>query len=181
MNSVSLALEDIEHAFKQLEFSIKLMCYCELGNIDPKEFDTDVTILLENENVSFPSGWFQNKESIEKAAQIGVSIAFGVTAIVLDAALDVAGIQRNPSSNLEADVLRSLVYMVRCAFAHNSAMPSWEVRGAYLRPMSLIVNGEALNIDLSRLHGQAFEYEHIGGFANWLYIRSSVERVVNGT
>ena len=178
MNSKSLAIEDIKRAFMQLEFAIKLMCYCELGKIHHKEFDSDVTIILENENVSFPSGSFKNNESLVLAAQTGVSIAFGVTANVLDAAFEVAGIKRSPSSNIEIDVLRSIVYMVRCAFAHNSAMPCWEVRGQYSRQMPIVINGVTFNFNFQTLNGQPFEYEHIGGFANWQHMRSAAEKVI---
>ncbi|GAB6269292.1 MAG: hypothetical protein STSR0002_20340 [Smithella sp.] len=50
--NLSEALEDVEIAFRQLEFAIKLRSYCELGNIRPQEFDTDHTVILENGNVT---------------------------------------------------------------------------------------------------------------------------------
>jgi hypothetical protein len=34
------ALEDIEITFRQLEFAVKLLSFCECGNIDPNKFDT---------------------------------------------------------------------------------------------------------------------------------------------
>ncbi len=62
METLENALQDVEYAFRQLEFAIKLMCYCELGHVDVEKFDTDVTILLERENVGFSSGGFANQK-----------------------------------------------------------------------------------------------------------------------
>jgi hypothetical protein len=138
MNPVSLALTDVELAFRHLEFAIKLMCYCEFDHLDRSKFDSDVTILLKKENVSFPSNTFETLDSVVLADQANVGVCFGVTAIVLDAAFDVAGVQKRPKSRAPADELRTLVYMVRCAFAHNPAMPCWEARGDdYARPLKV--------------------------------------------
>ncbi len=181
MNPVSLALTDVEHAFRHLEFAIKLMCYCELDHLDRSKFDSDVTILLEKENVSFPSNTFETLDSVVLAAQANVGVCFGVTAIVLDAVFEVAGVPKRPQSFAPADELRTLVYMVRCAFAHNPAMPCWDARKYYARLLSLPLGASTMTLDLASLHGRPFEHEHIGGFANWFKIRSESERVINGT
>jgi len=43
------ALDDVEIAFRQLEFAIKLLSFRELGNIKPSDFDTDHIVFLGNE------------------------------------------------------------------------------------------------------------------------------------
>lgn len=181
MNTVAHALEDVDRAFRHLEFSVKLMCYCELDHIDRDKFDTDVTILLEKENVGFPANTFASLEAIVSAAQANVGVSFGVTAIVLDAAFEVAGIRPDTNSSSRADALRCLVYMVRCAFAHNPALPCWEVRGDYAKPISLKLEEMELQIDFSKFHAKPFEYDHIGGLASWFRIRRVAEQVINGT
>lgn len=156
------------------------MCYCELDHLDLEKFDSDVSILLERENVGFPSGTFATTQAIIPAAQALVGVCFGVSAIVLDAAFDVGGLKNKPGSRLDADELRTLVRMVRCAFAHNPALPVWEARGNdYSRQLSFAVGDVSLSVDLASLHGQAFEYDHIGGFANWLRIRDSALSLIN--
>jgi hypothetical protein len=62
------ALEDIEIEFRQLEFTIKLLSFCELGHIDPSAFDTDHLVMLEKENLHFPSGHFSTADNIVRAA-----------------------------------------------------------------------------------------------------------------
>ena len=44
---VSETLEDIEIVFRHLAFTIKMLSFCELGNINPKDFDTHHTVMLE--------------------------------------------------------------------------------------------------------------------------------------
>jgi hypothetical protein len=74
------ALVDIDIAFRQLEFSIKLLSYCELGNIKPSDFDTDHVVVLGNETLNFPSGNFSDPETIIKAAGTSVLVAFSASA-----------------------------------------------------------------------------------------------------
>jgi hypothetical protein len=173
---LEFALSDVEQAFKQLEFAIKLMCYCERGDLDREKFDSDVTILLDEENVGFPDGSFQSDQDIVIASQINVGICFGVSAIALEAAFEAAEIARNPISRDPNDELRTLVYMVRCAFAHNPAKPCWEARGDFARNIQLNLGENGLSIDMVALHGNDFDYSHIGGFANWYAIREEAVR-----
>ncbi len=175
------ALSDVEHAFKQLEFAIKLMCYCERGDLDKEKFDSDVTILLDEENVGFPNGGFQSDEEVVIASQINFVICFGVSAIVLDAAFEAAKIEPNPNSRNPKDELRTLVYMVRCAFAHNPAKPCWEARRNFARNIQLNLGERDLSIDMVAIHGNDFDYSHIGGFANWYKIREMAVRVIKDT
>lgn len=175
MNTITEALADIEHAFRPLEFAIKLMCYCEGGHLNLQTFDAHTTLLLNPESVVFPAKHFSSIEAVIPASQALVGMAFGTSAMVLEAAFETAGLSRNPRSRLPADELRTLIFMIRCAFAHNPALPLWEARGPeHARTISLVLQGSPISIDLRRLHGQPFEYEHIGGFANWLKIKTEL-------
>jgi hypothetical protein len=59
-----------------LEFAIKLFSFCELGNINPKDFDTDHVVLLEGgNNLHFPPGQFSDQDSLNRAANISVLLA----------------------------------------------------------------------------------------------------------
>jgi len=181
MNTIPDALADVERAFLHLEFSIKLMCYAEADHIDREKFDTDVTLLLEPDNFGFPASTFQSLDSLVLPARANVGVSFGVSAIVLDAAFEAAGISRKPESNAPADLLRTLVFMIRCAFAHNPAMPCWKVQGPYLRTLTLLLEGKGISVNLSQLHGAPFDYKDIGGLATWYRIRRAAERLINDT
>jgi len=179
MKALENAVQDVECAFRNLEFAIKFMCYCELGHIDRNKFDTDITIILEHENIEFTGGSFTEQE-IVVASQIFVGTSFGISAITLDAAYDAAGIKKNIKSREPQDDLRVLVYMVRCAFAHSMSAPSWSARDHdYARVFNLPL-GQGSKIDLTSINSSVFEYEHIGGFTQWYKIKEAVVRAITG-
>jgi hypothetical protein len=119
------ALTDLDLAFRQLEFTIKLLSFCELGQIDPSEFDTDHFVELGNERLHFPSGKFCDPISIVRAAGTSVLIAMSASALVLDDAFNAFRILPKPEAVDNDGQIRALVYMVRCAYAHGiAASPS---------------------------------------------------------
>ena len=174
------ALEDIDIAFRQLEFAIKLLSFCELGNINPKEFDTDHVVLLDDGNLHFPPGHFSDQDSLIRAASISVLLAFGASALLLDKGFEAMSIVPNPEASDNAGKLRSLIYMVRCAQAHGIADPHWEVRGKYAQTVTVDLAGAQISLDLAALHGQRFHIDQLGGYENWYRIRAAADRVLRG-
>ena len=167
------ALTDVEIAFLQVEFSIKLLSYCELEKVNPAEFDTDHVVLLDAENLDFPQGHFSRPDDIVRAAGVCVSVSLGTSALVLDKAWEVAGIVSDPDSGDERVKLRTLVYMVRCAYAHGVADPTWEVRGRYRRALNVTLPNGVIELDLRDRHGQSFDFDQLGGHRKWLEIRDA--------
>jgi len=47
------AIEDVDIGFRQLEFAIKLLSFCELGKINPCEFDSDHVVQLKTANPDY--------------------------------------------------------------------------------------------------------------------------------
>jgi len=164
------ALADVRDAFLQIEFSIKLLGYCEHGNIDSSEFDTHEVVLLEHGTLGFPSGSFSTQSEIIRAASVAVSLALAGSALSLDKAWDIAGIPPDPRSEDRRVKLRTLVYMVRCAFAHGVADPKWEVRRDYCRILEIDLANGPLRLDLRELHGRNFDFDQLGGHAGWFDI-----------
>lgn len=169
------ALEDVEIGFRQLEFAIKLLSFCELEKIDPAAFDTEHLVQLPEGNLKFPSGPFSTHDDLNRAASIAVVLAFSGSILVLDQAFDAAEMKPNPDAADNIGQLRVLIHMVRCAHAHRIADPHWEVRGKYARTLSVNVDGITISLDLRPLHGQAFDIDrHLGGYVNWYRIRNAV-------
>ena len=168
------ALQDIEITFLQFEFCIKLLGYCEEEKIDPLVFDTDEVVLLETESLYFPQGRFSTNEDIVKAASVSVSLALGSTALTLDKAWEVAGICPNPDSEDETVKLRTLVYLVRCAYAHGVAEPKWRATRKYRRVLKVeLPDGPSITLDLRDLNGQVVDFSVLGGHAIWFDIRDA--------
>jgi hypothetical protein len=163
-------IEDIELSYKQFEFAIRLLTYCEVGNLDAKKFDDDHVIDLPEGTFHFPAGRFSDVASITNGAAIGVLLSVGGMAIALDRGFDEKKFPRDPAANDPAGKLRLLIYMVRSAFAHDIASPCWEVRGAFQRRLTIDFDPNPLTIDLTALHGQAFHMNQLGGYYNWVRI-----------
>lgn len=176
--TIQNALDDVDIAFRQLEFTIKLLSFCELGNIKPSDFDTDHIVLLGNERLDFPRGKFNDPKSIEKAAGTSVLIAFSATALVLNEAFQAAGMEPDPDAGGNGGQLRTLIYMVRCAYAHGIGTPRWEARGKYCRALSVNLGSTTISVDLRTLHGQDFVVGQVGGYANWYRIRDAALRLL---
>jgi hypothetical protein len=174
------AIEDVEIAFRQLEFAIKLLSYCELGKINPVEFDTDHLVQLSTGNLHFPSVNFQSKDALIRAASINVVIAFSATTLVLDQAFDAIGMKRDWGATDADGKLRLLVYMVRCAYAHGFANPRWHVTNKKAGVVTLNFDGQTITLDLPRLHGQVFDIEQIGGYENWYRIHNAARCLFSG-
>jgi hypothetical protein len=174
------ALEDVEIGFRQLEFAIKLLSFCELENINPAAFDTDHLVQLPGGNLKFPGGSFNTYDDLNRAASIAVILAFSGSVLVLDQALEAAGMKPNPQATDNVGQLRALVHMIRCAHAHRVADPHWEVRGPYARTLTVTLQGITLLLDLRPLHGQPFDIDRdLGGYSNWYRIRGEVVRLLS--
>jgi hypothetical protein len=171
------AIEDVEIGFRQLEFAIKLLSYCELGKMNPAEFDTDHLVQLNTGNLHFPSANFQSQDALIRAASINVIIAFSATTLVLDQAFDAIGMKPDFYATDDNGRLRLLAYMVRCAYAHGFAYPRWNVTNKKAGVLTVKIDGEPIMLDLPRLHGQLFKIEQIGGYENWYRIRNAAQRL----
>ena len=174
------AIVDIGIAFLQVEFSIKLLSYCELDCIRPAEFDTHQVVLLEQENLAFPTASFSTQEDIVRAAMVAVSLALAGSALTLDKAWEIAEVQPDPHSAHAAVKLRTLVHMVRCAYAHGVADPKWEARGDYRQVFELDLPSAPLRLDLRDLHGRSFDFAQLGGHAKWFEIRDESLAILTG-
>ena len=167
------ALCDVKIAFLQIEFAVKLHSFCELKKVDLSEFDTDEIILLEHGNLYFPAGNFGSREDVVRAAGVSVALAFGASALALDKAWEIAGVVPNFDSEDKNVKLRTLVYMIRCAFAHGVADPRWKVAEKFRRKIEISLPNCSISLDLRALHGKRFEFSALGGHDRWYEVHDA--------
>jgi hypothetical protein len=148
------ALQEVEIAFRQLEFTIKLLSFCELDHINPSDFDTDHIVLLEQGNLHFPTGHFSDVDNVHRATAVCVSVAFSASALALDQAFEKAGIKPDPQASDKLGQLRVLVHMIRCAHAHGIADPQWKATRHYCRELNFALDGVSVLLDLKALNGR---------------------------
>ena len=166
--------ERIRFAFLQLEFSIKLFCHFERGEVDKDSFDRQTTIRLPGGDLSFPHSAFHTYRDLVLASQNVYSTTLGLSAVALDTALSDGGIRNDPTDLSERGQLRSFIYMVRCAFAHDLMHPKWEARGQYARTYQLNLGAHSLSVDMAALNGRPLELEDFGGMLSYLAMKDAV-------
>ncbi len=172
-------IRNINQAFLQLEFSIKLLNFMERRTIDKDEFDTDLVITARKKNISFYHSAFNTYDDLILGAENGVLITVGFTSIVLETSLQSVGNKTDPNDRSSNGMLRSLIYMIRCAYAHDMMHPKWEVRGNYAQLLEIPLQSDILRLDLSMKHNQIFNIEDIGGYENYFEMKELVCKIIS--
>ena len=168
----------IHQAFLQLRFAIKLCRHFELGLVPKEVFDCEIEVPLNGGSLRLEAGTFDTYDDLVLAAQNVYSYTLGVCAIALESALLERQFANNPSDLSSQGQLRSFVYQVRNAFAHDAMTPSWSAKGQYARTYDLRTFGIAEPIDLAGLNGQPLELEQFGGMLGFEALRDGVLKLV---
>jgi len=171
--------EKIEQAFLQLSFAIKLLTYFELNKVKKEEFDRDTTVILKRKNINLPNNTFQTYNDLVLAAENNFNITLGATAIIMDESLSSAGFKNSYKDMTTNAQLRTLVYMIRCAFAHNMIQPTWQVRPGYLVELRLALLQDTIVVNLNELNGKPFNMEQIGGHEVYWEIKNQVIKMIS--
>ena len=182
--SEEFALRDAEHAFRLLEFSIRVLNYFELDKVDLKTFGQNTIIKLPTGNVSYDDKYFACLENAILTAKISVGVAFGASAIALDDLFEATGCDRIVNSLDEFQQVWALVYAIRNAFAHCIAAPTWNVKPYKGKPRPAIkidLGGQIVCIDQAALNGKEFDYAQIGGLDNWLLLKDKAFTLIKGS
>ena len=162
--------EYLDIAFGQLSFAIKLWNYLDENPIEKEKFDIKLTIDNPKCKVCLPGGEFGTYSDIKIASENSISIAFGAAAITLwEAIQEYSLIKPNtldPKRSYKEN-LASLSYMIRCCFAHGSAVKKWAMNNKKYKELYHV---GSRTIDLSNIRkGQVFEYQSIAGCGTlWL-------------
>lgn len=82
--------------------------------------------------------------------------------IVIDEALDaIFGTKPQNYSDTDIDSLRAIIYMLRCAIAHNPCAPIWSAKGAYDKNFKIEEIGYELKA--KQLDGKPVKHVHYDG------------------
>jgi hypothetical protein len=168
----------IHQAFLYLQFTVKLFRYFEMGMVRKEVFDCAIEIPMPGEPLRLEANTYHTYNDLVLAAQNVYSSALGVCAIALESALNDFGVANNPLDASPSGQLRSFVYQVRNAFAHDAMTPSWSAKGPYGRTYDLRTCGIAEPVNLQALNGQALELEQFGGMRGFEALRDAVLRLV---
>jgi hypothetical protein len=128
--------EQVQQAFLQLCWAIKLDTYLRVyPPTNTINFDLPLSILDPADTCGLPGDQFDTVDDIHLCAENSILLSVGAFFLALNTALDEPGIRSDPSAQDSIGQLRILIFMCRCAFAHNVLAPRWEVRGKYCRQL----------------------------------------------
>jgi len=166
----------IDQAFRQLDFSIKFVSYVERRKVELSELDTTAEVHISGENVRVEGKTFRDYDDLSTAAQKNFLITMGMTASALEAAYASANIPADPR-RLEPDAdLRSLVWMVCCAFRQDAMSPKWEIRSRFARTYALRLENVPEEIDLRTKDKSDFRIDDLGGVKGYIAIKNAVKK-----
>ena len=151
----------------------------ERRTIDKDEFDTNIVITGKKRNISFNDSAFNTYDDLILGTENCVLLSVGFTAIVLDTSLQSVGKKPDPNNRSSEGMLRNLIYMIRCAYAHDMMHPKWEVRSNYAQPLEIQLQSDILRLDLSKKHNQLFNIEDIGGYENYFEIKDLICKMIS--
>lgn len=147
-------------SFAQLFFAWKLYHYGLDGNIDLDVLDSEITFQEEGMVFALPRRILESKDDFFNALENNLTIAFGAAAITLNRSRELAGLRLPNPIQTESDQCIALIYQIRNAFAHDIAEPRWKMTNRMHRR---VYKFGGMVFDLSKLHGQPFDYAQIGG------------------
>lgn len=161
-------------ALEHLAFVFNLFAACNSSTISPDTFPEELVLQMSGGKINIkrtytPSeiqGWSWNL----------LLSSLAITAQALDRAfIDAFGVRpldRRPPPVLDeltdVEAAWTMIYMIRCAFAHNPFNPRWECRGAYVGRFQ--VRALQLTLDTTDLHGKRLKQEDFGGFPGYLEV-----------
>lgn len=168
-------VEQVQQAFLHLCWAIKLSSYLRDCPPDNKVyFDKPLPCADPSGTFDLPGNQFDTINDILLGAENSILISVGAFFIALDTALEQAGFKhRKPPQNSFGE-LRTLIYLCRCAYAHNVLAPQWDVRQEYRRKLAIKLPGITLDIDLTQLAGVQFDIKQIGGYSELFKIKDYI-------
>jgi hypothetical protein len=151
-----------------------VLIYVELKKIKKEDFDTD--ILIVKDGLTFNHSSFKTYDDLIHGAINNFNITLGFTSIVLDASLEEAGIIISQNDNKEK--IRSLVRLIRNAYAHNMMYPIWFIDRKIQKIFSIDLGKTTIDIDLSGRNNNPFDISHLGGVKTYFDLKDEAYKII---
>lgn len=143
-----------------LFFTLRICNMLENKEIDEKSINKQ--LIIDNGNLVIESKW--KSEVFPGFAKNLRLCVLGNCFIIMDEALDVIlGPKPKEYSDNDIDSLRAIVYMLRCAVAHNPTAPVWNAKGIYNK--NFYIRDIDFRLDTTKLDGKILDFRHHGGIA----------------
>jgi len=181
---ITTAQDMIGNAYAMVTLALRFCEGCEAGIIKPEFCNRQIKIDTGGPGLTLSPQTFTTEKLIDVSYNLFLG-AIGLTAIIVDQALDQKYGRKDPLDQSNLGSIRSIIYQIRNAFAHEPQNPSWLIRGDYLRIYEIDIKGLNLTFDAQSLNGKKLVPKHYGGFEGYFamlkYCYDQVSRHDNGT
>lgn len=168
-------IEQVQQAYLQLCWAIKLDSFLRVYPPANKvDFDNPQSILDPADTCHIPGDQFDTIEDIYLGAENTILLSVGALFLALDTALDEMSIKKDLSAQDSFGQIRILIFMCRCAYAHNVLAPHWKVHKHYSRQMEITLPSIALKLDMNQLSDKPFDIKQIGGYSQLFEIKDYI-------
>jgi hypothetical protein len=129
----------------------------ETGEIEESRLNKTIIV---NNILRIDCNW-KSRTFIDFATNLRLCV-LGNCFIVIDEALDgIFGDKPQNYLDTDIDALRAIIYMLRCAIAHNPTAPVWRVKGIYDNDFRIAEIGYELKA--KQIDGKPVNHNHYGG------------------
>lgn len=171
MRNPATHLSNIDIAFLQLSFALKLSEFVKETHFRREYFDREFQLRCQNQTITLSHGEFIDQVDFEAATSVHIVMSYGVAASALWAGIESTGYKRPSEIRSEKDNLAELIYAIRNCFSHGPAEPRWHFKKNLADRVFKI---ESLSINLSNKNGEIFDYSDIGGATMIFLLRDLV-------
>lgn len=157
-----------------LLFTLRICFMLENGEIEENRLNKTIIV---NNILRIECNW-KSHTFVTFSTNLSLCV-LGNCFIVIDEALDgVFGNKPQNYTDTDIDALRAIIYMLRCAIAHNPTAPVWHAKGAYSNDFRIAEIGYELRA--KQLDGKAVNNSHYGGLAGAMSLIDYSLKVVKG-
>lgn len=187
--------EEIDEALNILDLTIRLQTGFRVGFISSECFQRKMEVNKDTHS-ALDNDYFYNKKPILKNRFRNLVLTtIGMVSCALDRALDQKFGNKNPKDHSEIGSVRNIIYMIRCAFAHDPCNPIWECKSKYTEsPYVLtidksvskrIIFGEnipqalAFEFDFKKLNGMGLSFEHFNALDGFFLLAEYGQKLIS--
>lgn len=156
----------IKNARLQYIYNLKLYDYLLKDKINRYKFDKEIELISFGGSLLLQKNLFSDEDIIDGAAN-NIMLSLGTLFIMIDTCLSDLGFHNDANNTTASGMYRTLIYMLKSAFAHNMLQPKWKIKGSYSKiKFNLRLKHGNIKCDLSKLNGKLFKEEDLGGYKN---------------
>jgi len=162
---------NLDTALLQLDFALKLWHFVNDEKLPHDEFDIDLTIDDRGTPYCMSGHEFHTYNDLVIATENAIWITFSAVVITLwEAIREKHDFSKGNPLQTDDERLAALIYMVRCCFAHGTALPRWKIDKEKYKIIYKVGNK---NIDLRDVDGKPFDISTIGGLETMRILRDT--------